>query len=117
MAHIFTFHNAPSNFLELIKDAFSPSIFQYIAHFEKLDGLHFESFYYAPVIDELCVMATYSGYEFKIEMAWGGDLDLIAAESVPDKIFETVCNHMKSYRRIGFKELSIAKKRYMQLNA
>ena len=49
MPHIFTFHNAPNNFIELIKDAFTPSVFQYIAHFEKLEGLHLESFYYAPV--------------------------------------------------------------------
>lgn len=93
----------------------SPGVFQYIAHLERLRGLRITLFDYVPMADDLTVEAVYKGQALTVNMMWGGDLTLFADPDVPASVFEEVCQHMKSYRRVGGIATIRASNRYRRI--
>ena len=92
-----------------------PSVFQYIAHFEKFDNLEIISFHYSPMTDELLVVIKQSVHCFILEMAWGGDIELTAKNSVPEELFNELVAHMKLFERVSINDENNAKKRYASI--
>ena len=114
--NFYSLYKPQAGFWKILKSFFTtPSIDQHVAHLEKLKGIKITSFHYVPMSDELRVIATYKGYEFKIEMDWGGDINLTSKPDVPENIFNTLVSHMKSYTKISPKEVKEARKRYIEI--
>jgi hypothetical protein len=110
-----TFHRAPTSGFASWIELFKPGVFQYTAHLERLTDLQITSFHYIPMVDDLAVEAMYKGHQFSINMAWGGDLDLVASVDVPEEIFDEVCRHMRAFRRVWPLQLIRAGKRYERI--
>jgi hypothetical protein len=107
-----TFQEAP---MGLLKSLFRPSVFQYVVHLERLDGLRITSFHYVQMLDELEVLANYEGQNFAVSMGPEGDLCLSAADQVPEDLFRRVCQHMQAYRRVWPASVISSSKRYAKI--
>ncbi len=114
--HFFKLYKAPTGFWQGLRDSFTvPSIDQYVAHLERLEGIEITSYHHIPMTDELCVIAVYSGYELTIDMDWDGDLNLTSKLEVPESIFTYVVSHMKNYSKVSYTEEKAAIKRHIKI--
>ena len=110
-----TFYRAPKTAWGGLLALLKPGVLRYTVHLERLAGLQVRRFHYIWATDELLVEAQYQGFLFSIEMEWGGDLVLFAAERVPEEVFNHVCSHMKNYRTVWPGQVTRAQRRYVQI--
>jgi hypothetical protein len=85
-----------------------------VVHAEELPGLGVPRFRYIWALDDFDCLLVYQGYAIDLEMDWEGEFSLVAAEAVPDDVFDFVCRHFDTFEGVPQLKVRRLKARYLR---